>query len=137
MDFKFPAQPGWMKLARACAREACTKVGCDDQITTDVVLALDEACQNVIRHAYGGPSDEEIELTIRQRPGRIVFRLRDFAPMVAPGIIKSRNLEDVRPGGLGAHLIQEVMDEVQYLRPSQGEGNLLRLVKNIELNKEG
>ncbi|WP_135075675.1 SpoIIE family protein phosphatase [Terasakiella sp. SH-1] len=135
IDFKFPARPSWMKLARACVSEACKKVGCDEQTVNDVVLAVDEACQNVIRHAYGGPSDEEIELTVRQRPGRLVFRLRDFAPMVAPGEIKPRDLEDIRPGGLGTHLIQEVMDEVQYLRPTQGEGNLLRLVKHLELNK--
>jgi len=135
IDFKFPARPGWMKLARACVREACQKVGCDDTMTTDVVLAVDEACQNVIRHAYGGPSDEEIELTVRQRPGRLVFRLRDFAPTLAPGHIKPRDLNELRPGGLGTHLIQEVMDEVDYLRPTEGEGNLLRLVKNIDLNK--
>ena len=122
-------------MARACVREACIKVGCDDALTNDVVLALDEACQNVIRHAYGGPSDEEIELNVRQRPGRLVFRLRDFAPTVAPDKIKPRDLDDVRPGGLGTHLIQEVMDDVQYLRPSHGEGNLLKLVKNIEINK--
>ncbi len=135
IDFKFPAQPSWMKLARSCVREACIKVGCPDPMTNDVVLALDEACQNVIRHAYGGPSDEEIELTVRHRPGRLVFRLRDFAPLVEPSKIKPRDLEDIRPGGLGTHLIQEVMDDVQYLRPSQGEGNLLRLVKNIELKE--
>lgn len=135
IDFTFPAQPSWMKLARACVREACIKVGCDDNMTTDVVLALDEACQNVIRHAYGGPSDEQIQMHVRHRPGRLVFRLRDFAPMVAPGEIKFKDLKDVRPGGLGTHLIQEVMDDVQYLRPSQGEGNLLKLEKNIELQK--
>lgn len=135
IDFRFPARPSWMKMARACVREACIKVGCDDALTNDVVLALDEACQNVIRHAYGGPSDEEIELNVRQRPGRLVFRLRDFAPTVAPDKIKPRDLDDVRPGGLGTHLIQEVMDDVQYLRPSHGEGNLLKLVKNIEINK--
>ena len=133
IDFKFPAQPSWMKLARACVRQACVKVGCEEAETNDVVLALDEACQNVIRHAYGGPSEDEIELTVRSRPGRLVFRLRDFAAPVDPSKIKPRDLDDVRPGGLGTHLIQEVMDEVQYLRPSQGEGNLLRLVKNIKL----
>lgn len=135
IDFKFPAQPAWMKLSRACVREACIRVGCDDPTINDVVLALDEACQNVIRHAYGGPSTEEIELTVRHRPGRLIFRLRDFAPLVEPSKIKPRDLEDIRPGGLGTHLIQEVMDEVQYLRPTQGEGNLLRLVKNIELKE--
>lgn len=133
IDFKFPAQPSWMKLSRACVRQACVKVGCEEAEINDVVLALDEACQNVIRHAYGGPSEEEIELTVRSRPGRLVFRLRDFAAPVDPSRIKPRDLDDVRPGGLGTHLIQEVMDEVQYLRPSQGEGNLLRLVKNIKL----
>lgn len=135
IDFTFPAQPSWMKLARACVRQACVQVNCAEDEINDVVLALDEACQNVIRHAYGGPSDEEIKLTVRNRPGRLVFRLRDFAAPVEPSKIKPRDLDDVRPGGLGTHLIKEVMDEVQYLRPSQGEGNLLRLVKNIELNE--
>ncbi len=136
IDFKFPAQPSWMKLARACVREACLKVGCDKTMTNDVVLAVDEACQNVIRHAYGGPSDEEIELSVRHRPARLIFRLRDFAPLVEPSKIKPRDLEDIRPGGLGTHLIKEVMDEVQYLRPTQGEGNLLKLVKHIHISKD-
>lgn len=136
IDFKFPAQPSWMKLARACVREACLKVGCGNAVTNDVVLAVDEACQNVIRHAYGGPSDAEIELTVRHRPARLIFRLRDFAPLVEPSKIKPRDLEDIRPGGLGTHLIQEVMDEVHYLRPTQGEGNLLKLVKHIHINKD-
>jgi len=42
IDFKFPAQPSWMKLSRACVREACVKVGCDDAMINDVVLALDD-----------------------------------------------------------------------------------------------
>lgn len=133
VDFKFPAQPSWMKMARAFVRQACVEVCCDEAVINDVVLALDEACQNVIRHAYGGPSDEEIELSVRSRPGRLVFRLRDFAVPVEPHKIKPRDLDDVRPGGLGTHLIQEVMDEVHYLRPAHGEGNLLRLVKNIKI----
>lgn len=131
INFNFKAEPVWMKLARACVREACLKCGCLEEVAADVVLAVDEACQNVIRHAYGGPCDHDIELDIRYRPGRLVFRLRDFAALVEPGKIKPRALDDIRPGGLGTHLINEVMDEVHYLRPIQGEGNLLKMVKNI------
>lgn len=132
ISFKFPARPTWMKMARACVREACEKLGIEDKKIADVVLAVDEACQNVIRHAYGGPSDQKIELDVRHRPSRLIFRLRDFAAPVEPGRIKPRDLNDIRPGGLGTHLIREVMDDVQFLRPQQGEGNILRLVKYID-----
>jgi len=45
--------------------------------------------------------------------------------------VKPRDLEDIRPGGLGTHFIREVMDEVEFLRPPNDSGNILRMVKRI------
>ena len=45
--------------------------------------------------------------------------------------MKPRDLDDVRPGGLGTHFMAEVMDRVEFLTPPEGGGNLLRMVKRI------
>jgi sigma-B regulation protein RsbU (phosphoserine phosphatase) len=96
------------------------------------VLAVDEACQNVIRHAYGKEREGEIVLRIEQRGDELILSLIDFAPPIDPAKVQPRDLDDVRPGGLGTHLIREVMDSAEFVEPPAGCGNLLRMVKRIE-----
>ncbi len=94
-------------------------------------MAVDEACQNVIRHAYRNDPDGEIELEIEHHGDELVLSLRDFAPEIDPDRVRPRDLDDVRPGGIGTHLIREVMDRAEFLRPESGRGNLLRMRKRI------
>jgi sigma-B regulation protein RsbU (phosphoserine phosphatase) len=93
-------------------------------------MAVDEACQNVIRHAYGGKPGE-IVLEIERSGDRVVVWVRDFARPVDVSKIEPRPLEDVRAGGLGVHLIREVMDEWRFEPVPSGEGNLFRMAKRI------
>ena len=59
--------------------------------------------------------------------------LRDFAPHVPPDCMQPRDLDEVRPGGLGTHFILQVMDEVGFVEPPpEGGGNLLRMVKKLD-----
>jgi hypothetical protein len=55
----------------------------------------------------------------------------DFADPVNPATIKSRDLSDVRPGGLGVHLIKSVCDEAHFVTPPPGVGNLFKLTKRL------
>jgi sigma-B regulation protein RsbU (phosphoserine phosphatase) len=59
------------------------------------------------------------------------MKLRDFAPSVEVEKIKPRDIDDIRPGGLGTHFIGEVMDETAFMSPRDGGGNILRMVKKI------
>ena len=100
-----------------------------------LMLAIDEALANVIKHGYDGRPDQPI--TIRLSPtknvdGRagIVVEVRDRGRQVDPTTIQGRNLDDVRPGGLGVHIIRSVMDVCEYSCPPDG-GMLLRMVKFI------
>ncbi len=132
LQLRFPARAAELKRVRDALRESMEGCGCSAKSTADIVLATDEACQNIIRHAYRGESDNVIELEVEHRGDRLIFSLIDHAPTIDPSQVKPRDLEDIRPGGLGTYFIRRVMDEVEFLRPASGRGNLLRMVRRID-----
>jgi sigma-B regulation protein RsbU (phosphoserine phosphatase) len=132
LQLRFPARAAELKRIREAVRESVEGCGCSAKSTADIVLAIDEACQNIIRHAYRRESDNVIELEIEHRGDGLVFSLLDHAPTIDPSQVKPRDLDDLRPGGLGTHFIRRVMDEVDFLRPASGHGNLLRMVRRID-----
>lgn len=125
------SRPDRLRLVRAAVSEAARASGCSETCTHDIVLAVDEACQNVIRHAYGGEAGNEIFIDVRRSDEKIVLDVIDFAEPVDPSSIKPRSLEEIRPGGLGTHFINECMDEARYPPAPPGVGNLLRMAKRI------
>lgn len=131
---RFSARANVLGQTRTAVRDCLTTHGCPLAVIEDVILAIDEACQNIIRHAYCGETDQEIDLCITQTKSEIEVRLEDFAPAVRPDCMKPRDLEDIRPGGLGAHLIQEVMDQVLLVPSPQGTGNVLYMTKSMVPN---
>lgn len=97
----------------------------------EVVLAVDEACSNAMRHAYGGRKDETVELVLSASGEWIEITVSDqgtpcpaecseYRPLVAP------ELDDVTPGGLGVKLIHEVFDEVRF-SPGTSHGNCVTM----------
>lgn len=128
---RFRARPSALRRVRAAVDEAVRARGASEGCAEDVVRAVDEACQNVIRHAYGGACDAAIELEIHREADRLVVLLRDFAAPVPADAVRPRPLDELRPGGLGTHLIHALMDESAFLPPPEGRGNLLRMVKRI------
>jgi sigma-B regulation protein RsbU (phosphoserine phosphatase) len=103
-------------------------------MATDIVIAVGEACQNVVRHAYKDIEDGEATLEIYCKEGIIEFHLQDSAPSVDPEKLKPEWPEEPGPGGLGICLIHDIMDEVEHIPAPSGQGNLLRMVKHIERN---
>lgn len=131
LSLRVPARAEQLRRIRDAVRECVKGCGCDSETAADIVLAVDEACQNIIRHAYGGDPDGAIALEIEHRDDELVFLLRDFAPKIDPAQLKARDLGDVRPGGLGIPLIRKLMDRADFIPPPSGSGNLLRMVKRI------
>jgi sigma-B regulation protein RsbU (phosphoserine phosphatase) len=64
LQLSFPARAAELKRIREAVREGTTRCGCSAKSTADIVLAIDEACQNIIRHAYRGDSDNVIDLEV-------------------------------------------------------------------------
>jgi anti-sigma regulatory factor (Ser/Thr protein kinase) len=127
----FQSRAGELKAVREDVTMLAQNLGCGTEDVQDLVLAVDEACQNIIRHAYGEDQEGEITLNIYHEDQELVVLLRDFADSIDVELAKPRNLDDVRPGGLGTHFIAEVMDEVEFMPPPSDGGNLLRMVKRI------
>jgi sigma-B regulation protein RsbU (phosphoserine phosphatase) len=85
-----------------------------------VVLAADEAVTNIMRHTYQGAPDKSIILSGEITDGHLHLRLRDYGPHVDFASMKGRALEDVKPGGLGLHLLKSVFSVVEHTKLPDG-----------------
>ena len=115
---------------RDAVRTWTKALGWSEGQAADIVLAVDEALSNVIRHGYDGQPGHKIEFTARvlddPTEGQgIEVRVRDYGKQVPLDQIYGRNLDDIRPGGLGVHIIRSVMAAVEY---SHAEGGGMQLV---------
>jgi sigma-B regulation protein RsbU (phosphoserine phosphatase) len=101
-QLRIAARVGALKRVRDMVREAAQSCGCSAACTRDFVIAVDEACQNVIRHAYGEDNPGDILIEVTRGDGQLMVSVVDFAPPVDPATIHPRPLEELRPGVQGA-----------------------------------
>lgn len=130
-ELRFRARADQLQGVRQRIRSLVEGRGVAADAVERIVLAVNEACMNIIQHAYKGDSTNEIVMYLWEEDQELVLRLEDFAAPVDKRGIKSRDLDDVRPGGIGVHLIQELMDAVTFMEAPNGAGNILELRKRI------
>jgi sigma-B regulation protein RsbU (phosphoserine phosphatase) len=135
LEHRFPARPEALAEMRQRVGEALLGSGASEEDRGALVLALDEAASNVIRHAYRGPCESEIALRIEREDGQLHFELRDHAPCIDPSTIKPRDLAETRPGGLGINIIDALMDAWR-MEPLQGGGNRLQMRKRLRVAEQ-
>lgn len=123
------SHPKYLPLMRAVVQEGAALAGFDGEGTQEILLAVTEAVANVIRHAYQNQTDKRIDFELSVDAPTFRLDIIDYAKFVDPKQIASRPLDEVRPGGLGVHLIKTTMDQVQYVENAHG-GTTLTLVKN-------
>lgn len=107
--------------------------GFDNAAAYAVLLAVDEACSNIIRHAYGGEGMGDIRCSCDVKDDELVIILRDWGESFDPSSVPVPNfsvpLEELRMNGAGLLLINKIMDEVRFESTPNGE-NVLTLVKH-------
>lgn len=128
IKFTFPGEASQLADVRAHARNFLQGSRFDEESTARIVMALDEACTNIIRHAQHGES-KPIKLEMRWLKNRLRLTLRDFGSPCDPESIKAREWDEDRPGGLGVAIIQKVFDRVEYA--PQSRGTRLTLEKSL------
>lgn len=123
-----PSQPRYLYVIRSAIYPMAFDAGFGRKGARQIVLAVDEACSNIIRHAYGGAPDKTITVTVSDGADRFTVRLRDLGRKADSASFKPRDLADVRPGGLGTHFIAQAFDAVTY-DTSHAQGTELILEK--------
>ncbi len=113
--------------------QAAEEAGLNSDAIYAVELAVDEACTNIIEHAYGGEGVGDIQVTCKAARDGLTVTLRDFGRPFNPQKIRGPKLrgklKDLKSGGAGLYLIRQMMDEVSFdFTPDQG--NVLTLVKH-------
>jgi len=96
-----------------------------------MVLGIDEACTNVIRHAYHLRDDQLISLSLEGLRNCIRVRLRDYGRQTERRRMQGRAHELIKPGGLGMHLIRHAFDKVDYIL--RARGTELVMTKKLEI----
>lgn len=99
--------------------------GFDDVAIGQIVLACDEAVTNIFRHGYHSQPGP-LTITAEAADGVLSLTIADHAAPVDPGKLRGRELTDLRPGGLGTFIINQVFDEVRYEPTAQGTSLHLR-----------
>ena len=130
-EIQFPAKAERLCLIRALVKETTESIGCDKELSEKLVIAVNEACMNIIQHAYKGDESGAIFFEMLNNGKELHFRLVDHAQPIDLDSVKPRDLNDVRPGGLGTHFIAEIMDEYDIGHLDEGQGNYLNMKKNI------
>ncbi|MEM0984146.1 MAG: ATP-binding protein [Planctomycetota bacterium] len=112
------SNPIYLSGARELVGAVAKRLGFDDLACSKIALAVDEALCNVIRHGYDRAEDRPIWISLwplTEDGGKgIRIVIEDEAKQVDPEAMKGRELDDIKPGGLGVHIIKEVMDTVEY-----------------------
>lgn len=123
---------------REFVSRAALGFGFSDEEASKIVLAVDEACTNIIKHAYQYDPNHDIRISIRMNRGAFEVLIEDegksFNPLaITPPDLKQQ-LKQYRRGGLGVYLMKTLMDEVEYnLTP--GKKNVVRLTKYLPQNR--
>jgi len=98
-----------------------------------ISLAVDEACTNIIKHAYNYSKNGKIKIKINKKKNKLLVKLTDNGSHFDPSIIPEPNIEESQKmkkgGGLGMFLMKKIMDEVEY--NAKGKGNELILIKYL------
>lgn len=127
-EFTLDCCPETLCSARAFVESWARYAGYDYSTVGQIVLACDEASSNIFRHGYAqnpGPIQFGAELTEKV----LRFVIRDQAPPVNPDQIKGRDLDDLRPGGLGTIILEKTFNTIRY--EPQKSGNHLILEKEL------
>ena len=123
-----PSDLRLLSLARAFVEAICQVAGLDEMQTHQVVLAADEATNNVIRHAHRTRPEAPVHIRCHMGPGRLEIVMLDEGDPFDISAVPHLNPSELRVGGRGVFLMRKLMDQLTVL-PRPQAGNELRMVK--------
>lgn len=122
-----------LKDVRSFSREVFEKFNIKEDLREELVLAIAEAAQNIVKHAYKDFPDTEdrMAVSISCENNKLEISFFDKGKPVDKSKVKHRAIDDVKPGGLGTFFIQQIMDSIQFQEGKEPWINHLVLTKNL------
>ncbi|MFA5902485.1 MAG: ATP-binding protein [Desulfobacula sp.] len=124
------ARPENLKQIRAMMARVTSAAALSETDAGAVILAVDEACSNIIKHCCKDDPTRSIDVTITLDKESLCVTMVDNGECFDIKSIKPRDIEEIKPGGLGVHIIREVMDVAEYSHTPEGL-NQVKLVKKL------
>ena len=129
VKFAMPSDARYLPVIRGVIGPLAAAIGWDESECGAITLAVDEALANIIRHAYHSRADGLIELECRESADGLEIALLDNGDAPDRSKICAREIGCDQPGGLGTHIIKQVMDKVSY--EESPDGNRLVATKQL------
>ena len=122
-----------LKEVRTFSRDVFEKINLPQDQKDELVLAIAEAAQNIVKHGYKDVEStaDRMEIKISLKDGNLEIGFFDKGKPVVPGNIQHRKLDDIKPGGLGTFFIKQIMDGAVFKKDQKGWVNHLILTKKI------
>ena len=122
-----------LKEVRTFSRNVFEKINLPQEQKDELVLAIAEAAQNIVKHAYKDVEEttDAMQIKISLKDGDLEIGFFDKGKPVVPQNIQHRKLDDIKPGGLGTFFIKQIMDGAVFKKDQKGWVNHLILTKKI------
>ena len=122
-----------LKDVRSFCRAVLEKLQIDQNLKDELVLAIAEAAQNIVKHAYKNNSQTEDKMVVQItcKDNKLQIGFYDMGTPVDPNKVKHREIDNVKPGGLGTFFIQEIMDSIVFKEGNKPWINNLVLTKKL------
>lgn len=122
-----------LKEVRIFSRKVFEKINLPQEQKDELVLAIAEAAQNIVKHAYKDveETNDKMQIKISFKGNQLEIGFFDKGKPVIPENIQHRKLDDIKPGGLGTFFIKQIMDEAIFKKNQKGWVNHLVLTKTI------
>ena len=122
-----------LKDVRTFSREVFEKINLPQEQKDELVLAIAEAAQNIVKHAYKdiAETSDRMEIKISLKDNNLEIGFFDKGKAVIPENIQHRKLDDIKPGGLGTFFIKQIMDAAVFKKDQKEWVNHLVLTKKI------
>ena len=122
-----------LKEVRTFSRDVFEKINLPQEQKEELVLAIAEAAQNIVKHGYKGVEEttDTMQIKISLKDSQLEIGFFDKGKNVVPKNVQHRKLDDIKPGGLGTFFIKQIMDNAVFKKDQKGWVNHLVLTKKI------
>ena len=122
-----------LRDVRSFSRDVFEKLKIEKELKDELVLAIAEAAQNIVKHGYKDVENttDRMEIKISLNNDQLEIGFFDKGKPVVAENVQHRKLDDIKPGGLGTFFIKQIMDGAVFKKDQKGWVNHLVLTKKI------